>query len=368
MQIGWLAMYFAVMVFRGSEVSAYELKPASLSSNQTITELEAGLQGWFWSGMVRRIVTHFSNGVHEEITNRIWGCELGAAQKPDDKRCLTWQTPAAVLFGVQWNDNPTFKLDETASVGRCTVNRPIRLPDVQPACWYVLFGDAAKRAARGEKLTQEHGFALLYRTHFGDLQFMHSMASWNKETMKETRDNVLMWAEFTYKVATGEISSATKIGQISIPGFDRVLGRYWGDVASLFTYGAPEYSDAVGDVAFGSLLHMLQDSFSRSHASREMAGQTCSDGAPGPDGGRLAAFYAYGSQDSDSHGAEDNRKHMISALVEQPKFNVVTVGRHLKQMRDAKTPWETVNSYLRSCVFFVAAEDEQKPAGPGPFK
>lgn len=348
---------------------AYELRPTSIDSNQTIVELEAGLKGKFWSGMANRIIEHYSHNVHEELTNRVWGCEPNAAKGPKDETCMTWaKTPKAVTFGVQWNDNPTFKLDKTSSTDRCTLKEPIRLPDLQPACWYILFGDAAERASQGEYFTQADEYSLLYRTHFGDLQFMHSMASWNGERMRDTLDNVMMWAEFTYKVAIGEIAPSTTLSKVDTPGFQDVLGRYWGDVSTLFTFGVPEFSSEVPDVAFGSLLHMIEDSFSRSHSAREPATQLCGDGSVGPSAGRITEFYAYGLQKSSKHSERDSRDFMLTGLVKEPLGNAVTVGRQLKSFRDHNEPWDKVRSYLSSCAFFVAATDLKKPAGPGPFK
>jgi hypothetical protein len=275
--------------------------------------------------------------------------------------------PAAVIFGVQWNDNPPFKLDSTQD-DNCEVNQPIRLPDRQPNCWRILFGDAAKRAAKGEYFRQSNGMALLYRTHFGDLQFEHSMASWNGEEMEDTLRNIMTWAEFTYLVSIGQIAPSTKLYDIKVPGFSRLLGHYWGDVTTLFTFGAGAYSSSVPDVAFGSLLHMVQDSFSRSHVTREAPSGACGNELSSPNAGQVLEFHAYGTQDSNKHAAQDSRDLMLAGLKENPRGNVVQVGRYLKSLRDGGEDWLVVRDYLLSCVYFVADDDLQNPAGPGPFK
>jgi hypothetical protein len=347
---------------------AYKLKPTGTDDERTIVSLETGFPGTFWSGVSRRILDHFSYGVHEEVTHRSWGCDLPQGAPPTDTSCTVWATtPAAVLYGIQWNDNPPFKLDSTND-RTCQVNAPIRLPDRQPNCWRILFGDAAKRAAAGEYFLQRDRFSLLYRSHFGDLQFLHAMASWDGETMSATKAKIMMWAEFTYRVSVGEIAPATTMSEIRIPGFRNVLGQYWSDVTQLFAFGVPRYQAGIGEVALGSLLHMVQDSFSKSHVSREAPVGVCGEGGPKPNGGRILEFHAYGHQDGDLHGEKDSRNVMLATLLDHPANNVVTVGRYLKAMYDRRERWDAVKAYLDACVFAVAEDDLDKPAGPGAYR
>lgn len=346
---------------------AFKLKPSGTDDEQVIVNLEGGIPSLFWSKVTRLLMDHFTNGVHEEVTNRIWGCSLPQGADVRDARCLLWKdTPDAVLYGVQWNDNPPFKLDASGDKN-CALSTPIRLPDRQPNCWRILFGDAAKRAAAGEYLMQRGGFSLLYRSHFGDLQFLHAMASWNGEAMNATRSKIMMWAEFSYRVAVGDIKPSTRMSEVSIPGFRNVLGQYWSDVTLLFTYGVPAYQGRIPEVAFGSLLHLVQDSFSKSHVSREPAVGICGGDEKKPNGGRIIEFHGYGDQDGDKHGVQDSRDIMLASLISDPKNNVVTVGRHLKSLYDRREPWSVVKDYLEACVFSVAEDDMEKPAGPGQF-
>ena len=83
--------------------------------------------------------------------------------------------PAAVLAGVRWNDDPPFRLLRNQAKGtNCVATETIRF-ETQPGCWTALFLSANKRAVAGA--TFGSGDAMLYRTHFGDLQFLHAMAT-----------------------------------------------------------------------------------------------------------------------------------------------------------------------------------------------
>lgn len=365
--IATIPVLACIIVSYASNVHAFKLKPNGTDDERILVDLDRGFGGRSWSSITRFITEHYTNNVHEEITHRIWGCELPANADPRDVTCQNWaKTPDAIIYGVQWNDNPPFKLDNTGAK-ECAVNTPIRLPDRQPNCWRVLFGDATMRAARGEYFRQSNGMALLYRSHFGDLQFLHSMASWNGETMRDTKTNIMMWSEFAYKVAIGDIAPNTILSSVQVAGFRNVLGRYWGDVRTLFTYGVPKYADQIPDVAFGSMLHMIQDSFSKSHVSREYASGVCGE-VNQPNGGRILEFLAYGSQDSHRHGEEDARDKMLLNLNEQRASSMLAVSQYLRSMRDNKAPWEFIRKYLDRCVYAVIEDDSSNPAGPGVFR
>ena len=348
-----------------NDALAFKLRPTGTDDEKLITKLESGFFATAWGKLTRWATEHFTHAVHGEITNRIWGCALPEGATYDDEACVTWaQTPPSVIYGVQWNDNPPFKLDSTG-LSACTVTEPIRLPDRQPKCWIGLFYNAKKRAAKGEFFTQSNGMALVYRVHFGDMQFLHSMASWNGESMRDTKAKIMMWAEFSYKIAIGEIKPTTKMYELQVPGFKDVLGNYWGDVRSLFTFGVNQYENEIPNVASGSLLHMIEDGFSKSHVGREYPSGICKTQHGAPNAGRVLAFHAFGNQNTGRHGKKDSRKSMLAGLVELKKANVVLVGRHIKQMIEAKTPWKDVQLYLDQCVYAVAKNDRIKPAGPG---
>lgn len=139
------------------------------------------------------------------------------------------------------------------------------------------------------------GNNLMYTSHFHNFQFMHSMAAstWTpkwKPKKKEypedadrTRQKIKTWAEFAFKVADGTIdvhkliadakpllSYSEKNKDSAQHTFGQVFGGYdpW-TVAKLFTGWDDAPPEQVRQIAAGSLLHTIQDSFSEPHADRK---------------------------------------------------------------------------------------------------
>ncbi len=124
------------------------------------------------------------------------------------------------------------------------------------------------------------------------------MAAEEGETAEETRKKMMLWTDFTAKVAAGEIKGDTKIGD---------LGKDMGEFKTLFEKQKDQdikqlfgVEDEKGDVqkrAAGSLLHLIQDSYAEGHVEREDLG----DGRKGS----VVSFHSYANQDHDKHGKSD---------------------------------------------------------------
>jgi len=158
------------------------------------------------------------------------------------------------------------------------------------------YTDYEERAANGEQFGV--GSPLLARTHFGDMSPLHGMAGRDGEKPEETRAKTMMWAEFTSKIALGQLAGDAKLGDIKLPGFEMFSGdkNLAGKSVSEFFGVGPDGGD-VKKRAMGSLLHMIQDSYAGGHADREDLGQGHR--------GRIKSFYAYSHQDHDKHAASD---------------------------------------------------------------
>ena len=230
---------------------------------------------------------------------------------------------------------------------------------MQPLCWVDLFRAASNRAARGEV---DHGdSSLLRRSHFGDPQFIHAMATTKGELPEVTRSRMLGWAEFTWGVMRGEISLDADMGSIPVITVAERFKRNSLRVQDLFTLGNVALRRYLGDVAFGSLLHMVQDSFAKGHAERldPIFQQKCggtSVAAPGA----LREFHVYGLQDSHRHGEYDKGTAVAAHLLQQEP-DVVDVGRRLLAYRDENASWEVVRPYVE-CVFRL---EDARPASAG---
>ena len=149
---------------------ADKLAPTGTKVEIAVAEKYAG---WFQKTVVWLVgkgVDGFTEAVHEEVTQRTFGCDGNALD------CLrSGRASDYVLAGVRWNDDPPFRINGGAGAPKsCKTQETIRFT-TQPRCWAELFQAASAKAARGE--IEEGDSSLLQRSHFGDLQFIHAMAS-----------------------------------------------------------------------------------------------------------------------------------------------------------------------------------------------
>jgi hypothetical protein len=242
------------------------------------------------------------------------------------------------------------------------VNETIRVT-TQPVCWVQLFEAAKKAAANGDVPDAYNHAPILQRSHFGDLQFFHAMASRDGETAEETQKRVMMWEEFTWKVATGTYSLDTKLQDVNIPGFDDFFGNSGWTVQDLFTVGNPALRPHIEEVAFGSGLHTVEDSFARGHVQREQRGtpQPCAEFPQAPAPPRIVEYHSYAHQDEKKHAGFDTREAFEQESTDDNP-NVVAVGKPLVKMFNDKASWETVRPYFQ-CIFSVVDPNNKATAG-----
>jgi len=370
----WIIVITVLVLVQIPSGSAWEITPKA-------TELDKMIKGFqsinFWSflgdELSEYLIDHYTGPVHEVITHRIYGCSY------DFKFCSAPPSPYefatdALIAGVRWNDNPRFELTESSkgALEDC-VGVPIYLPD-NAVCWGKLFYDANKGVKKGKVYDGKSGHALLYRVHFGDMQFLHSMASRDGERAAETKAKTMAWAELAYRVARGEIKNSDYLYKCGIPEIEKLFEKKPGwTVQLLLTWDDPTYQprrvkgefrdESFRDFAFGTLLHMIEDSFSKSHVNRNPPdGNKCERAPDYEQPGKIVRFHAFASQKSSKHGKEDNEEALTGNLLRYPSLNVVEVGKVIRNYRDNDKPWEQFRDYL-DCVFGL--DDPEAKAGPG---
>jgi hypothetical protein len=339
---------------------AFKLKPWATETENKVRYLEAGRMSSFLDSTTARVVDHFSSPVHEELTHRMFGCDLPVDSGCADPLPKGRYAPYPVVFGVQWNDNPPFQVD---GVKGCPSGTTIRLPNYSD-CWITLFRDAEKNAPE-YVFDGTTGHALIYRVHFGDMQFLHSMASWDGESTRDTKSRIMAWAELTYRTAIGDLSPGSVLANSDIEEIRNVFATKGWTIEGLFSLGQDSaMKAAVPDIAFGSLLHVVQDSFAKGHVERDDAtAGTCNGGAQRK-AGDIKEFHSYENQDKDLHGRADRHESMQAHLLASNP-TAVQIGKTLVSMRASKVAWKDVQPYLAECVFPVPAERLRHPAGPG---
>lgn len=290
-----------------------------------------------------------------------------------------------LVLGSEWNDDPDALLRQNV---------------VRAKQWYALFKDAQLQAkcahdskqaiCNDVKITDTP--MMLYRSHFGDFQFLHAMASQPSETAQETKDRMMAWAKFAYTLsissnnlsketidgptisAFSNISSLLKrqgwtVGALfdPVPGGEWVrsfgmssLGRYKpsGVPRAQVQYKTIAQASSIKHIALGSLLHMIQDSYSDAHAEREGGCNPLSK-----ERAKIISFRDYVFQLSDDHAVADTHPRWLEHGDLQKK-NPLWASAKIIQYSFRKAPWEgEVEAFLSNEVFPLAHPEQLPTTG-----
>lgn len=323
--------------------------------------------------------------VHEEITQLAFDCPIENSLLQDNEECARRDNPFAtafIIYGVRWNDLPPFKLKPNegkrckkflTGVAACNTGQTIRF-STQPECWYCIFTAAESFTGKGgtiagcpkDKAGGSHIALgnLLTRSHYGDLQFLHSMAVHEGVPPEQTQRQVLSWIEFAWRVSVGDIKPDQRLSGVDIPLVAERFGCSEWTVADLYILGQQDrLLRNIKDVAFGSVLHTVQDSFSSSHTQREASGDPgfCGVGDKYPKASPIKEFHSYGTQDGHRHDEEDQRAAMVSHAIER-KTEAIAASRLLVDFyRDMKS-WGDVRPYVE-CLFELKQNASPSSAG-----
>ena len=294
------------------------------------------LDAEFFKQGYRPFLAHLLQPIHERMSVMAYLCannQKDGEPCPGDRSLPAPQFDGdrALVQGSRWNDDPN-----NLFPGRAAVT------------WVFWMGDA-------ERLVKAKGIQridpLLYRSHFGDLQFLHAMSG-TGDTNARTRDKVLAWSRFAYDVATGRIPPSATLGSLTdydfARHFDGTRKASW-TVRRLFLNlrdyknGELAGSDSadVPMIALGALLHTIEDSYSRSHATRAGA-----EDAARSQSGPVRAFLDYTQQKGGCHGAADLEADWLEDGSATAADNPVFHGAWIIRRVIARQPWAEVAGYL----------------------
>jgi len=304
-----------------------------------------------------------ADAVHEDITYAAIACaddHGGVAPIGPTPLCLhrsshVAERPAggpgnignAIIVGVWWNDDPhgfLYRNDVWNGV----------------LSWLAAKSTASRVRKQGPQHRERATGRLLYRSHFHDLQFLHAMAAKDGEEASRTRQQIIDWIAFTYRVSTGEHGEGASLHGLGSP------------VRELFTPADPRLTVsylfkrsrmrelATRELALGSLLHVVQDSFAASHAVRKFE---ASDACPS---GRITQFYAYQGQREKAHGAQDTRKALNESLASRftDLQNPVEASARMILFVRRKADWnQEVLPYVRETLLCLDGAAEISGSG-----
>lgn len=324
----------------------FELSPLPTKSERHMAKKQYGIKFRTLFPIIDFGLHTFSTPVHETLAQLGYDC----GSTVDDCTDLDLDfANTGVIAGVRWNDDPPFQFKEGQGKYKdCPAATQTVSFALSTRCWVSHFKDVSAIAdANPETYTTGNG-TMLSRTHFGDLQFLHSMATLQNISPYTTKAKIMMWAEFTWRVQSGAIDrirADTRTGAVPVEGFiEHFPANEQRTVTDLFTVGRPWLRHQLGDIAFGSLIHIVEDSFAGGHADRRLSNNSeCN--IP-----EIVEFHTYAGQDKKSHKDHDSLDAAKNKLV------VVEVIKQLVWMRDNHSTWAEVKPYLDNCVFRLAAD------------
>lgn len=220
-----------------------------------------------------------------------------------------------LIGGTRWPDDPLRNLSKLKSTPKWG--------QVFMSCENLIFPYAGSWSNR------------LCQSHFGNLQIWHAMKParpWcisgqsNFGCDKTTDDlsvlnEILLWADFLAGIGAGDISLDKPLNEYGGEWFDSTGDKIYSDsmqIRDLFRTNCSGKSNAVqitfcdlldiGDdeirsIAIGALLHLVQDSYSRSHVYRDGVDAVCP--AAMVSCGKPISFYDYAHQSSTVHKKSD---------------------------------------------------------------
>ena len=271
-----------------------------------------------------------------------------------------------IVFGTWWNDDP---LMLTWGEG-----------------WDLLDGGLLAAEFLKDGKPEYHGAGcpsvkaeqhLARWSHFGPLQHLHFMTnlrygeSTAEQRIATTTDKALSWMKFAYAVATGAKDHRPddrlteemerEAGLPSIALNHCVKDKHHVKIRTVFTLRDKTWTDdyrrtITPDVALGSMLHVLQDSFSPAH--------TCRVERQSEDGpyAVITDVENYNGQDHDSHGALDNYPDWLTEHARTGTHayqnDPVRLGAWLLRAVDDRLAWEKVEAHLRKTIFASAASSK----------
>lgn len=164
------------------------------------------------------------------------------------------------IRGAVWNDDPACLLFNDGPGSNHSYSTGLQ--------WYEQFRTAKSEWQNGQGNMKN----VTGRSHYGDLQFLHCMASEAGETPAETKRKFMVWLEVMYKLASGEdgITGDTVVDQTKLIEFcpPNSLPPSWMPLRYLLTKGSPFQGIDIQRRALGSMFHVIQDSYAVGHTRR----------------------------------------------------------------------------------------------------
>lgn len=255
---------------------------------------------------------------------------------------------AQVLRGVFFNDDPCGQLfleDEFD---------PLR-PSLG-AAWYLDF-QSAKRisvAAKSSPDFQTLSCEFLGRSHFGDFQFLHAMASSNGRPAGESAQLITAWLILMYRVAIGDADATMPLKKLPESG---LLPSAIANKTAMQLLLAKS-KDEVRLRALGAMLHTVQDSFAHGHVTRAV------------NSSEVIQFLCYAGQNEKKHSHDDawaeGKTDLDKTLAIPGAVDALSASVRIVELVRSTATLKEFRRYVEKQLLPIGGN--AIPSGPGDYK
>lgn len=257
-----------------------------------------------------------NQAIHEAIT-RI------AYERAFKKPLLNYNYLQPLLSGVEWNDDPRQLIRKLGyDHGVSNIKK---------------FSNLISKESPENDIT--------IRSHYGDMQFLHAMRPKGMEgsSPEDVKAIVYEWIRNTYAVAKGDIAYDKKISETYFYKYFKEEDGYY-QISDIFDprkfFVVQKYDVAIQRLASGSILHIIQDSYSSSHAIRN------------PDNSwNLEGFFHY---PNDNHCLSDTGSTGNKENIEQ----AIKTSTEYMLLKDQSVDWCSEMSPFIKKVFGMEAYED----------
>ncbi|MCJ1282093.1 hypothetical protein MMC26_001416 [Xylographa opegraphella] len=308
----------------------------------------------------------FHQPIHESLTLAIlisgnFGVAHGTTV--DNATNEDWE----YIRGAVWNDDPACLLFDDDEVHNHVYSTGLK--------WGYFYNAGA---IEWKNLSSSRFRNPTGRSHYGDLQFLHCMASQSGELPVETKRKLMVWLEVMYKLANREdgINGDTEIGSTKLSEFCPVLSLppSFKPLRFLLANESSFEGTNVGRRALGSMFHIIQDSYAIGHTKRTLLNSQDKESddslkfKPGTvdQWGAIENFHTYSGQNEAAHSHYDYSNNPLSNsgnLGNLAQFDGF-IGCHmaiekckgLMTLKQSGTKWNNgVKDYLDRDVFALSS-------------
>lgn len=261
-------------------------------------------------------------------------------------KCKLFESPLFrnYIRGSFWSDDPEICFFKNTSSKNDKYN------SIFSATGPAEFGTKFE-VAKLKSLFEAEMNTLTERSHFGDLQFFHSMGVHGSKP-EIIRSKILLWSEFLYKISIGEIDEIIwRDNEIEFIGKIKNMLRSDETRTLQALFAGKNKKVDIKEVALGSLLHLVEDSFTPSHTERN-------------DKGQVVSFLSY----SDQKGKMHEKGDMLTTSLTKKQYDSVVrkcadiINAHMDANRYNRKNWFIVEKKLQE-IFQLSVNPKDSYGG-----